>query len=255
MSIADKYSYFLFDLDRTLWAFDKNSKSALYYLADKYDICDKFSIPSKDAFFDKYKQVNQSLWVRYEAAEITKDYLRLARFYDVFEYFLSLNGQVNKYTKEELISFSDNFSTEYLNKMNTETALEPNAVEVLEYIKDMGGKIAIVTNGFKEVQHKKMVNADIAKYVDAVIISEVVGAHKPNPVIFIKSLESLCGADTYNENKQAIRSQTLMVGDDFTNDIEGAQVFGIDQFYYNPKNKPCDGGPTYQGDNLINLIS
>ena len=45
-----------------------------------------------------------------------------------------------------------------------------------------------------------------------------------------------------------------MVGDDFENDIEGAQIFGIDQFYYNPKHKPCDGGPTYESDNLIDLL-
>ena len=45
-----------------------------------------------------------------------------------------------------------------------------------------------------------------------------------------------------------------MVGDDFTNDIEGAQIYGIDQFYYNPYHKPCDGGPTYESDNLIDLI-
>ena len=89
MNIADKYSYFLFDLDRTLWDFDKNSKSALYFLADKHAVCEKFNIPSNDLFFEKYKKVNQQLWKQYEAGEIDKEYLRLARFYDVFLYFLN----------------------------------------------------------------------------------------------------------------------------------------------------------------------
>ena len=46
-----------------------------------------------------------------------------------------------------------------------------------------------------------------------------------------------------------------MVGDDFPNDIEGAQIFGIDQFYYNPYNKPCDGGPTYHSSDLKDLLN
>lgn len=255
MSIADKYSYFLFDLDRTLWAFDKNSKRALYLLLDKYSICDEFDIPFKEDFFDKYKKVNQFLWERYEKGEITKDYLRIARFYDVFNYFLDIKPKESSWSKERLLEFSDKFSTEYLEGMNLETALEPNAMEVLHYIKAKGGKVAIVTNGFKEVQYKKMANSKISHLIDSVVISEEVGVHKPNPIIFIKALESLCGSDYYLNNKMGVKEQALMIGDDFANDIEGAQIFGIDQFYYNPKNKPCDGGPTYQGDNLLDLIS
>ena len=70
------------------------------------------------------------------------------------------------------------------------------------------------------------------------------------------ALESLCGKENYNNTdlRASIKSETLMVGDDFTNDIEGAQVFGIDQFYYNPKHKLCDGGPTYESDSLLDLI-
>ncbi len=70
------------------------------------------------------------------------------------------------------------------------------------------------------------------------------------------ALSALCGEENYNnaELRSSIKSQALMIGDDFTNDIEGAQVFGIDQFYYNPKHKPCDGGPTYESDNLLELI-
>ena len=70
------------------------------------------------------------------------------------------------------------------------------------------------------------------------------------------ALSALCGEENYANNilRSKIKSETLMVGDDFENDIEGAQIFGIDQFYYNPKHKPCDGGPTYESDNLIDLL-
>ena len=94
----------------------------------------------------------------------------------------------------------------------------------------------------------------IHKYVDAVIVSEEVGAMKPSPVIFRKALEAICGEEVYKKSPSLARSRAIMVGDDFANDIEGAQIFGIDQFYYNPYNRPCDGGPTYESCNLTDLL-
>jgi FMN phosphatase YigB (HAD superfamily) len=80
-------------------------------------------------------------------------------------------------------------------------------------------------------------------FKNKVFISEEVGYHKPNPRIFTAALTAINGK----------KKETLMVGDDFRNDIEGAQVFGIDQFYYNPHRVPCDGGPTYMGHDLRDL--
>ena len=94
----------------------------------------------------------------------------------------------------------------------------------------------------------------IHKYVDAVIVSEEVGVMKPSPIIFRKALEAICGEEYYRENPSRARNEAIMVGDDFDNDIEGAQIFGIDQFYYNPYHRECDGGPTYESDNLASLL-
>ena len=118
-------------------------------------------------------------------------------------------------------------------------------------------QIVWISNGFKEVQYRKLRNSKIIDYIDAFFISEEVGIHKPCPIIFKRALEALCGKEAYaiKENRPEIKSQALMIGDDFANDIEGAQIYGIDQFYYNPYHKPCDGGPTYVSDNLIDLIS
>ena len=94
----------------------------------------------------------------------------------------------------------------------------------------------------------------IHKYVDAVILSEEVGIMKPSPIIFRKALEAICGEEYYKEAPSRARDEAIMVGDDFPNDIEGAQIFGIDQFYYNPYRRECDGGPTYEGNNLTDLL-
>lgn len=248
------YKYYLFDLDRTLWSFDKNSKRTLFRLIDKYGLAEKFGVTDKELFFRKYEEINHALWAKYEAGEITKEELRYARFFIIFEDYLKEQEDPGHIAPAGLSEFAKEFGEAYLNEMTFETGLEPGAREVLARIKEKGGKIAIVTNGFKEVQYRKLKNSDILRYIDAVIISEEAGAHKPSPVIFRKALEAICPAEEYGNNRAGVKKQTLMVGDDFTNDIEGAQVFGIPQFYYNPYHKPCEGGPTYESDSLSDVL-
>ncbi|MEG1898220.1 MAG: YjjG family noncanonical pyrimidine nucleotidase [Bacteroidales bacterium] len=252
------YKYFLFDLDRTLWDFDKNSKSAIFKLIDKYSLSVLFGINDKEDFFAKYEVINHHLWNEYETGKITKEHLRSARFYTAFNNYLkedfNTNANAINWSTKQLQNFADMFGESYLTQMAFETELEPHALELLTTLKKKDAKIAIVTNGFKEVQYRKLSNSKILQYTDAVIISEEVGFHKPNPIMFKKAIEAICPANEYNTNRIAIKKSTLMVGDDFANDIEGAQIFGIDQFYYNPNHKPCNGGPTYQSDNLLEIL-
>lgn len=247
-----KYKYYLFDLDRTLWDFDKNAKSAIFKLIDKYSLSDLFGIHNKDEFFKRYEEINHRLWSDYETGKITKEYLRSARFHQVFTTYL--NNNIACTNDKKLMELSIEFGEAYLTQMTYETELEPHVAEILSTLKNAGAKIAVVTNGFKEVQYRKLRNSNIHGYIDAVIISEEVGVHKPNPQIFQKALEAICPPTEYASQRTMIKQATIMIGDDFANDIEGAQIFGIDQFYYNPHHKPCDGGPTYESATLRDLL-
>lgn len=225
-----EYQYFLFDLDRTLWDFETNSRENIYSLLKRY-------VPSIDdynQFYNVYNRHNHELWRQYEAGEISKDQLRGERFFRTFKEF-GISDPI----------FAEKFGFEYLDTMPNQRALMPGAVDVLQSLKKRGAKMAIVTNGFKEVQYRKLKNSGIDNFFEAVVISEEVGFHKPSPPIFKIALERIGGT----------KSSALMIGDDFTNDIEGAQVFGIDQFYYNPNSIPCEGGPTYNSSSLLDLIS
>lgn len=254
------YKYYLFDIDRTLWAFDSNAKRSIFKLIDIYRLEELFDFKGKETFFSRYEVHNHKLWAQYEAGEIPKELLRTARFYNVFEEYLQKSKESgvelepHSWSKEKLQEFATKISLEYLEYMVDETELEPNSLKVLETLKSRGAKIAVISNGFKEVQYRKLRNSNILHFMDAIIISEEVGVHKPTPIIFQKALEQLCTKEYYLVNRAKIRREALMIGDDFPNDIEGAQVFGIDQFYYNPYHKPCDGGPTYEGDNLIAIL-
>ncbi len=253
-----KYRYFLFDLDRTLWDFDKNAKSALFKLVDSQKLPYFFGVKDKEEFFQRYEVINQGLWKQYERGEILKEELRCNRFEFTLQEILDTapHGSLpaHSFTKEELHSFALSFGEKYLEFMAMETSLIEGAEEVLRHIKGNGGKVAIISNGFRGVQYRKLNTTPLHKYVDTVIISEEVGVMKPSPIIFRKALQSICGEEVYNSNPPAARNAAIMVGDDFANDIEGAQIFGIDQFYFNPYCKECDGGPTYESARLADLL-
>lgn len=224
-----KFKYILFDLDRTLWDFDTNARNNISRLLNKYHI----QISDHFEFYGEYDKINHILWSAYERGEISKDFLRGERFYRTF----LLYGIDNRPLSEE-------FGNEYLDTMPDQTALMPHSFEVLSTLHERGIKMAIISNGFKEVQYRKLSNSGIRKFFDAVIISEEIGFHKPSPLIFKAALDAI----------NAQKEYTLMVGDDIANDIEGAQIFGIKQYFYNYKGVKCESGPTYESDSLTGIL-
>ncbi|OFX78507.1 MAG: noncanonical pyrimidine nucleotidase, YjjG family [Bacteroidetes bacterium GWE2_39_28] len=225
-----EYKYILFDLDRTLWDLDLNAKNNVFRLLDVYGL----SKIDKNHFFEMFDHINHLLWARYEKGDLSKEALRSERFYQTLLEF----GVDNPVLAAE-------FGEEYLKSMPLQKALTPYAFEVLSGLHERGVRMAIISNGFKEVQYKKLENSGIAKFFDAVMISEEQGVHKPSPILFKRALNAI-GGD---------KKLSLMVGDDFVNDIEGAMIFGIDQFFYNYKSVPCDGGPTYDSNDLRDLLT
>lgn len=227
--LKKNYRYILFDLDRTLWDFDANAENNINSLLDEYNI----TVKDKHEFYGKYNEINHLLWAAYEKGDLSKEMLRWERFYRTFlEYGIDDKG------------LAERFGEDYLGNMPNQTILMPHAAEVLIKLKERGCRMAVITNGFREVQHRKLENSGIDKYFDAVMISEEQGVHKPSPIIFKRALKAIGG----------IKSEALMVGDDFANDIEGAMIFGIDQFFYNYNSIPCDGGPTYDSSDLRDLV-
>lgn len=228
-----KYRFFLFDLDNTLWDFEENARDCIVELIHRHGV--QKHIPDPGKFYELYKANNVTLWALYEAGQITQQKLRHVRFEITFEQSGVPDATV----------LGSIFGEQYLELMPTKTKLVPHAREVLEYLTGKGCKMALVTNGFKQVQYQKVRNSGLDLFFgNRIFISEEVGYHKPNPKIFTSAITSINGK----------KKETLMVGDNFQNDIEGAQVFGIDQFYYNPSGQPCDGAPTYMGNDLRDLM-
>lgn len=225
------YRHIFFDLDNTLWDFNRNSAEVLEELYHKYNLTD-LGVPSFEIFLDKYKIRNEMMWEQYRLGKIDKVTLRDNRFSMTF-WDLGLDSEL---APLEL-------SQEYIRISPTKNYLFPHAHEVLAYLGEKY-KLHIITNGFEEAQHIKMKSADLTKYFSNIIISEHTGFRKPDVRIFHYSAE---GA-------KATSDECVMIGDGLLVDIIGARDAGWDTVYFNPEKIPHTENPTYEISSLDSLI-
>jgi len=204
------YTHLFFDLDNTLWDFNANSYDALYDAMKKMDILPK--IGDYDRYFSVYHDVNERLWALYRDNKMTKNVLRGLRF----EESLELNGT-------PMPGIGDAINEAYLTEMPKQLRLVPGAITVLDYLHHKY-RMAVITNGFREVQVEKLDQSGLRKYFDKMIISEEVGAQKPHRMIFEHAVKSM----------NAPKKKSLMIGDSWEADIIGARQFGMDQIYFCP---------------------
>ena len=214
-----KYKHIFFDLDHTIWDFDKNAEEALNELYDIHGL-KELGLQSPDLFIETYTRNNHLLWAEYHLGRITKDTLRELRFKKTF---LDLGLQ------PEVIPAG--FEDAYVQLCPTKTNLFPDAMITLEYLHEKY-TLHIISNGFKEATRMKVSNTGIAKFFKNVIISELVGVNKPDPAIFKHALDL---AD-------ASKEESLMIGDSLEADVRGALNFGMDAIYFNPQGleQPAD---------------
>ncbi|OOQ58562.1 YjjG family noncanonical pyrimidine nucleotidase [Mucilaginibacter pedocola] len=214
-----KYTHIFFDLDHTIWDFDKNAEETLHELYGTYKLVD-VGVHSADIFIETYTRHNHRLWAQYHLGEITKDELRDARFKSTFTE-LGLHPDV----------MPADFEDAYVRLCPTKTNLFPHAHETLEYLQAKY-TLHLISNGFKDSTQLKVAGTGLAKYFANVIISEVVGVNKPDPLIFQHAVD-LAGTTKH---------ESLMIGDSIEADIRGALGFGMDAIYFNPFNldKPAD---------------
>ncbi|HAN77252.1 MAG TPA: noncanonical pyrimidine nucleotidase, YjjG family [Bacteroidales bacterium] len=226
---TSKYKHLFFDLDRTLWDFDKNSVETLKDIFEKYNL--NAGGVSFDSFIKIYNHHNHKLWDLYRQGKIEKDILSIKRF------TLTINelniGKPN---------IAEQISTEYIIVSPTKKVLFPNTHESLSFL-SKNYKLHIITNGFNEVQYTKLENAELSQYFTEIITSEQVGKLKPNSEIFEFALQK---AD-------ATPSESIMIGDDLEVDIAGADRIGMDTIFFNPEKIKFNQKVTYEIIDLIEL--
>lgn len=228
-----KYTHLFFDLDNTLWDFKKNSRFAMKDTFNLLGMEDKGV--SFEQFFEVYSENNTKLWAAYRKKEIKKKELTSQRFQLTFD-ALQLNG-----------IDAQKMNDCYLNEMPKQNYLLEGAIEVLEYLKLKRYHLFIITNGFREVQHKKLESSGLAPFFEKVFISEEVKCPKPGRQIFEHAIRSA----------NAKKEKSLMIGDDWDVDVVGAINFGVDAVYYSPNafDAAEDAKTELYSTNKVNRIS
>ena len=233
------YKLVLIDLDDTLFDYPKTEEVAFrntfkelgFFVESELGNAKKEEIYEK--IKDRYKDVNLQLWKDLEKGAVDKDRLKVVRFEKIIEEF---DLKYNPYEMSEL----------YLKKLG-EGIFPFEATEKLcEYLHSKY-KVGIITNGIKEVQHSRIENSTIAKYIDKIIISDEVGVNKPDQRIFEYAMNYFEIMD---------QSEVIMIGDSLGADIKGGQNAGNDTCWVNLRNNVNDTGivPKYEVRKLEELF-
>lgn len=230
---AKRYDVLFIDLDDTLYDFTSNSTNAyreVYALMDYDRWFDDF-----DHYYRLYWERNRELWVLYGDNKITKEQLNAERY----TYPLHAMGV------PDAEAVGARFWEESMKRLPLGKLLMPHAREVLEYLRPRY-KMYILSNGFSELQARKMQSAGIGHYFDGVVLSDDIGVNKPHRAIFEHALH-VAGATA---------DRALMIGDNYEVDAKGAYGAGIDQVFYNAAGielAPDQWRPTYLINSLLEL--
>ncbi|MEM9000372.1 MAG: YjjG family noncanonical pyrimidine nucleotidase [Bacteroidota bacterium] len=204
-----------FDLDHTLWDFERNSALTFKKILNGFGL--KIDL---ERFLQAYAPINQEYWRLYREEKVSQAELRYQRLRKTFD---AIDIRVEHSTINML-------SQAYIEHLSSFNHVFPGTIDILEYLKP-NYKLHIITNGFQEIQQKKLKNANIDTYFVHIINSEMAGVKKPNPHIFQLALQ-LANVKPGN---------ALMIGDNLEADILGAQSAGFHTLHFNPEGHPAHG--------------
>ncbi len=225
-----QYKHLFFDLDRTLWDFERNASEAYSEIYEKYDLRLR-GVENLDHFVKCYLKHNDELWALYRDGKIEKEYLRWRRF----------EVTLNEFGIDDR-TLAQDIGNDYVALSPQKKHLLPNALQTLDYLHNKY-KMHIITNGFEEVQFVKLANSNLHRYFQHVITSEAAGFKKPDPGIFQFALNRV----------GALAADCLMIGDDIETDIFGASGVGMDAVFFNPAKVAGNNPALTQIADLIEL--
>ena len=206
------YKDLFIDFDDTLYDTYGNSVISLCETYEAYHLDRYFTAPQ--VFYDAYWAANIDLWTRYSKGEITRPYLIVERFRRP----LSV-GEGLDVTEQLCLEMSDRF----LDFCSSKSGVVEGAHQLMDYLKRKGYRMHMCSNGFHEVQYKKLTACGLKDYFDTVVLSEDAGFNKPSKQFFDYALK-MSGAH---------KETTIMIGDNLQTDIVGAHDAGFDTILFN----------------------
>jgi len=212
MNPSTKYKNIFIDLDKTIWDFDRNTQLTFLEIFEKYEL-KTLGISDLDSFFQAYTIINDMLWALYRENKIKKEVLTIRRF----------ELTLQEFGIDDLI-LATHMAEDFVTLSPLKSILFPFSHEALTYLNERY-TLHIITNGFEEVQQKKLDVCDLRKYFSTITTSEEAGVKKPEAGIFEMALAKAV----------AKPNESLMIGDDLLVDMAGARFTGMDTLFFNPQ--------------------
>lgn len=211
MSVNTTYQHLFFDLDHTLWDFEANAKATMLQLYKELELEQK-GVHDFELFHRSYLVHNDKLWERYRNGFIKQEELRVKRMRLTLLDFKIVDTALEQ-----------TMSVRFLDLLPSRTILFPFTIESLDYLRDKGYRMHLITNGFEKTQQSKLQYSGLTPYFEQVITSEASGSLKPKPGIYEYAFEK----------SGAIPATSLMIGDTVEVDLLGAKGVGMDQMHVN----------------------
>ncbi|SHL18504.1 YjjG family noncanonical pyrimidine nucleotidase [Hymenobacter psychrotolerans] len=219
-----KYRHLFFDLDHTLWDFETNADETLRHLFELHDL-GRYGTFTVEEFIRVYSDINHALWRLYQGGKITQTQLRSVRFVRTL-------GKLGV-PEEEVPA---DISRQFTDILPQKTAVFPYTYDVLDYLRDKGYQLHLITNGFKDIQYVKLNASNLTDYFQEIVTSECCGHLKPDTRIYQHALE----------RSGATAQESIMIGDNLECDVLGACNAGLDQVYFNPEKRRHFAQTTYE---------
>ncbi|MCF7913021.1 MAG: YjjG family noncanonical pyrimidine nucleotidase [Candidatus Cloacimonetes bacterium] len=200
-----RYKNVLLDLDNTLYDTRQTEKRAMSAFLEHY-------APSDDAarLYTVYKQINLQFWQKLETGEVEIGEINQERFRRFF-------------TQENISADPQKAGEYYLNLLCQFRIFYPQAEEIYEYLTKKY-QVALITNGLKAAQERRIRNTFLNEEISALYIGEVIGYHKPAPEV----IDHIMTKENWADKKQVI-----IIGDSLSSDIQCAQNAGISSIWCN----------------------
>lgn len=201
--------HIFFDLDNTLWDHSRNAYLTLQGIFAREKIREQYSLGFED-FHKEYFTINENLWAQIRDGKIDKDYIRKHRFYDSFLFF-----------GIDDFELSQRFEHQFLDEIIEYNELVEGTFDLLNYLSEKKYRLHILSNGFEEVTFRKCELSGIKNYFETITSADEINIRKPHPEIYEYALKKA----------GATREVSIMIGDDWIADVEGALAFGLDAVF------------------------
>lgn len=217
MAAFDDIRTVFIDLDDTIWDFTANSKVAMREVYAKYGL--GVQCPY-ERFIESYLKHNADLWTLYHHGQISKEYLISERFRVAFE---ECGIRIND------PSMPMNFNNDYLETIVLCDHVVDGARHLLEHLRRRG-PVYVLSNGFENLQYRKLRSGKLDKYIDKLVLSDDINVTKPDRRLFDYALQVVGGE----------AATTVMIGDNYDADILGAKNAGWRTIFFDRRGDIAD---------------